>query len=566
MARLGERHGTAWTPEEDQQLKEAHTAGMSVTELSARHQRGRGAIRSRLLLHGLLQPYKTASSDARISAASSVPLQQAESCTPTATEGVTPASSAISPNRVDFSLPSTSELQDATKLDASDISARINSLISSLTDLKEYAEIGKLPRGQLAAVAVAYEGLERSLQFASDKTIVATDSDFKDDPLPDQLRSGLRHLVRTCVSRQRDCYVALRTMGLVGDGKPWTLAIIGDALGLSRERIRQLKVRAFKRIDAHLARRIATASRLRQVLTRLSPSTDWKSPEATAIMIVKYATSHIAAVRQLTIICCKAAGNHAAELNRLADAAAVKACSDPELLGEWRLDRWPDAAAKVVGPLQQFHHVPDDLMGSKRIPGIPRDTSFQVLNSRKLNRPVVCESGLEFQVYSWIEHSPDVSWYQEQPTSVLYRLRGYKRLYFPDVAVLDNDGRLIIVEVKPRFTMYREETLVKALAALSTFGARGIGYLLLDSSGRTLADLALVPFHVTAAEKVEKLLATGQMSYGAVMRELDRLGASTDIATFASMVVNRDWAVTTKSPVLVSKLPRDVSFHPFIDV
>ena len=39
--------------------------------------------------------------------------------------------------------------------------------------------------------------------------------------------------------------------------------------------------------------------------------------------------------------------------------------------------------------------------------------------------------------------------YQEQSTAVPYRLRGHKKLYFPDVAVLDNDGRLIIVEVKP---------------------------------------------------------------------------------------------------------------------
>jgi hypothetical protein len=327
-----------------------------------------------------------------------------------------------------------------------------------------------------------------------------------------------------------------------------------------------LKVRAFKRIDANLARRIATASRLRRLLTRLDPSIDWKSPEATAVLIMKYVTSHIAAVKQLTIICCKAAGNYTAELNALAGLAAAKACTDPELLGEWLLDRWPDAAAKVVGPLQLFQRVPEDLMGSKRIPGLPRDTSFRALDSRKLNRAVVCESGLEYRVYSWIERSPEVRWYQEQPTAVPYRLRGRKKLYFPDVAVLDNNGRLIIVEVKPRFNMYREETLVKALAALSAFGARGIGYLLVDSSGRTLTDLALAPFDATAAEEVERLLELGPMSYGAVIRTLNQLGASTDFATFASMVVNRDWAVTTDSPVLVSKLPQAISFRPLLDV
>jgi hypothetical protein len=53
MARLGERHGTAWTPEEDLRLREAYLDGMTVPELVARHQRGRGAIRSRLLKPGL---------------------------------------------------------------------------------------------------------------------------------------------------------------------------------------------------------------------------------------------------------------------------------------------------------------------------------------------------------------------------------------------------------------------------------------------------------------------------------------------------------------------------------
>ena len=42
------------------------------------------------------------------------------------------------------------------------------------------------------------------------------------------------------------------------------------------------------------------------------------------------------------------------------------------------------------------------------------------------------------------------------------------------------------IEVKPAFRMYRQETLIKSLAALSYFAARGFGYLLIDASGRTL--------------------------------------------------------------------------------
>lgn len=49
VPRLGER----WSPEEDDQLRREHAAGMAVPEIAAAHERNEGGISSRLLRLGL---------------------------------------------------------------------------------------------------------------------------------------------------------------------------------------------------------------------------------------------------------------------------------------------------------------------------------------------------------------------------------------------------------------------------------------------------------------------------------------------------------------------------------
>jgi hypothetical protein len=166
--------------------------------------------------------------------------------------------------------------------------------------------------------------------------------------------------------------------------------------------------------------------------------------------------------------------------------------------------------------------------------------------------------------FSWLERSPDVLWYQEQPTLVPYVIDGKNSNYYPDAAVWDSAHRIVIVEAKPIFMMFRQETLIKALAALRHFGPRGIGYLLVDERGRTLSELAYEPFDVDAVSEVEKLLAHGPASYRTARKALENRCGHLEWTTFASIVVNRDWAVSSLSPVRVSKLPEGISFRPLL--
>ncbi len=53
---LPNKAGNPWTNEEDLQLKEAFEVGATIEELSNKHQRTKGAIKSRLTKFGFVQP------------------------------------------------------------------------------------------------------------------------------------------------------------------------------------------------------------------------------------------------------------------------------------------------------------------------------------------------------------------------------------------------------------------------------------------------------------------------------------------------------------------------------
>ncbi len=386
--------------------------------------------------------------------------------------------------------------------------------------------------------------------------------DDEGDPLPDRLQTAVIAVIVACLSDPRRRSIALQVLGLDPDSDPATMADVARAMNLSRERIRQLRNSALARISANAARRLAAFSRLRGVLSDISAEARWEDPACTARWIVKLATNNFAAAGMFTYIVCRAAGSAmpTRDLREQCTKAARAACIDSERRASWRFDRWADALTKAVFyTAAHFESPPPDLIGAKRTPGNPdRDHDF---SSRRLGRTVLCESSTEARVFRWLERSADVQWYQEQPAKLLYEFEGMILPYFPDCAVLGTDGRLVVVEVKPLLGMYRYKTLAKAIAAVRLYGPRGIGYLLVDDSGRTLDDVGAHPFPDSVADSIEALLRAGPVRFGVIRRELIRLLGRFDFATFASMVVNRDWGVTDRPGVRVFKLSNGLSFQ-----
>jgi hypothetical protein len=529
------RHGQAWSLEEDAKLESAFRSGLSIAHLAQQHERGGGAIRARLVRLG------------HLIAGSSEQSARREEVHPTEEQNETVATA-------------------STTASATALTIGVDRLITALVALKAQGELGVPKRQVIARVARAYDQLDALLMDDVAATSPAEEVQQDGDPLPDRLREALAGAVRACVADLTDRSIAIRLLGLEGDGERVTLARLGGEFHRSAERIRQRRNRAFKNINAALPRRIASSAKLRSVLAELSAQTDWTDPAESARAVVSYVNDSVTAAKQLTLMLMLASGASPRIASRCAaEQAAVQACRDPELLGRWRLDHWTDAAAKAIlrGPFARFEAPPADMVGAKRSPAEGSRQEAIPLHSEKLQRVVACESGMEVKVYSWLERSEEVLCYQEQPIAFAYAAEGRDRLYYPDVVVWDREGRVLMIEVKPVFNMFRRRVLEKGLAAIAHLQPRGIGYLLVDSSGRTLADLATQAYDVVAAEAVEALFADGPVSFRVVKEMLSARTGRFDFGAFVSMVINRDWAVT-ETPVSIWRMPESLSFRPLL--
>jgi RNA polymerase primary sigma factor len=98
-------------------------------------------------------------------------------------------------------------------------------------------------------------GTEKRLEdFVSDPTSQAPDSDLDSE----RMRSGVGHLITALTSREQ---LILRLRYGLGGEEEHTLEQIGQSLGLSRERVRQLEARALKKL-----RETAPAQNLHPIL------------------------------------------------------------------------------------------------------------------------------------------------------------------------------------------------------------------------------------------------------------------------------------------------------------
>ncbi|MCI1301343.1 TnsA endonuclease N-terminal domain-containing protein [Acetobacter sp.] len=533
---MQQRHGLPWSRDEDEILQKALKNGVSIKSLSIYHRRGVGAIYSRLKRLGLEEAEPTSS---------------------------LPSHDSISLPSVVTSLVSAAETDDPK----SKLLIGVDQLLKQLNSLREEIEFRSPRRRVISSVARAYDRLYVLLRDAAVEPEVDEEAQLPNDPLPDRLRAALIHAVEICVSDPIDQIVALKVLGFEGTGERVTLAEIGLHLARSPERVRQRRKRAFRLIDANLSRRKEGTDRIRNVLNELSADADWRDPVIAATNIVKFVTTNVVAAKQLALMLVISAGatDDLPTLRRTTEKAALDACRDPELLGTWKTDRWSDIATKTVihGSFAVFDAPPQDMLDRKRLPTVGSRAEAIPLESPKLQRIVLCESGMELSVFKWFEKSEDIVWYQEQPISFPYISSGRQRRYFPDAVVQDTNGNLTVVEVKPVFRMFRRHTLEKGIAALEGLEPRGIGYLLVDSTGRSLSDFAKIPYEKSVAEEIEAAFCAEAVPFHIVKNIIIRLSGKFSITAFISMVINRDWSVT-ETPVMISRLPASLSFHPFL--
>lgn len=115
-----------------------------------------------------------------------------------------------------------------------------------------------------------------------------------------------------------------------------------------------------------------------------------------------------------------------------------------------------------------------------------RDVSFDdgrhagTYFSVKLNREVQYESLLEMEFFLKLENLDEIVFYQEQPLVIEYMMEEKRRLYYPDVYFVFDDGRSVVAEIKPKHHMALYANLCKWSGLRKFCQDNGFGLLITD--------------------------------------------------------------------------------------
>lgn len=127
--------------------------------------------------------------------------------------------------------------------------------------------------------------------------------------------------------------------------------------------------------------------------------------------------------------------------------------------------RWKKEAFRGKEPKRKINHNDRYLSGE--------------FNSEKCQRLVQYESNVEFEFVKKLEENPLVTFYLEQPVTILYKRKEIDYQYTPDFAILLKDGRCILAEVKGSYADMLDVRVHRRMEALIEYcEIHGFGLLL----------------------------------------------------------------------------------------
>lgn len=294
----------------------------------------------------------------------------------------------------------------------------------------------------------------------------------------------------------RDARVFEARFGLI-TGEPLTLAEIGELEGVTRERIRQLINRCMRKLRYRSSSKsdpVVYAACLElhaSVREALRPSTAGLSLRAVdfADEMLTFLPTKTHALPLLAGLL----GKRGLPDGWLNEAKLLLNVRRKEERIKARLEQSDERFRKRCAKLFAFIHWEGARVLSESDYGHltrTRDTSGErsgTYFSKKLNRKVQFESGIEHHFFQRLERHPDVPFYQEQPFAIPYEFDGLTRTYYPDIFfVLKDKG--VVVEIKPRSGMGLYQNLCKWTAMRAFCEERGFGLLVTDSS-RTIQEV-----------------------------------------------------------------------------
>ena len=342
------------------------------------------------------------------------------------------------------------------------------------------------------------------------------------------------------LTNERHRHILLRRFGLL-DG-PNTLQAIADEFAISRERVRQLEGKALTRIRARARRPGTTAHALAAAFDQLSAHDDhtlvsrlvetagaqfrcqpsWlvkalsrmagQSPDRTD-HLVELAQEYLTYRRQRI----------RARLHEQQRQTAID-----QHLEKWVRDAtWP-APPNTATPVAIYRH---------RMPKTNNHIGHSgAFHSEKLGRTVHFESLLEEAALMTAEKSTHVRSYQEQPCAIPYpSTDSDPGIYIPDLLITLDDGRNLLIEIKPLWQMAVTDNRIKTQAGQRFAHNHGWGWVTIAHAGRTYHDLLLRPINPAAHQALANGLAAGPIDWPSMQQLRQRAPmAALDVAAYAA--------------------------------
>ncbi|OEJ21553.1 hypothetical protein AS594_39135 [Streptomyces agglomeratus] len=334
---------------------------------------------------------------------------------------------------------------------------------------------------------------------------------------------------------ERDQEVLSRRLGLY-DQPAQTLEKVAEALGISRERVRQLQTRAIRRL-ANTA--VPAVRKLRQILAELScvervppeagPSSAERLLDLSDVLLPSVAP------RQAIPLLARLAGADKVRADNLAaEASTIRILRHEtarrEAVRQRRIERATRRWTALAGEINWFG-APEPA---------PMRTELDTLREEEgIDRGRFGVWHCPKRVIQLLSFAPQIAYYQEQPLAISYQFAGQQRTYYPDILAATEDGRCILIEVKPVYEMAMAVNVAKYQAVEEFCRSRGWGLVATDGN-RTRRLLE----HRTVDPQLENALTAALDAQGELTWPQVRAAASSlpmDTLGLGSLILKHGW-------------------------
>ncbi len=353
----------------------------------------------------------------------------------------------------------------------------------------------------------------------------------------------------------RDRAVLTQRLALDGDA-PLTLQSIGERMGISRERVRQLQDRALERLCRRRALPGVRQYARQAIAAVLNQAESGGAERGDSLLTLAEAALPAVPVALAARVLAQLAG-HSRQVSKhvAAEAVTLRVVRDAELAREARQAQF----AKRVAALLTLLLADTEWPGGRK-PAPPQSLitpqrghdDAETWESVKLGRKVAFESRAELSLIRALDMAPQVTWFCEQPLAIGYIFAGRHRTYYPDLLAATKDGYCILIEVKPLLDMPLAINQAKAAAARAFCARHGWGFLVTDLRGSLVGLLAMPVPEEASRQFADALQKTGTMTWQDIKAHRAQCGlTATQVAALATQ---RGWCIRL-SPYRMTERP-----------